>query len=308
MSIEKIDLADERFRISFFFPLEKFITSIKLVGLLNPPLVCEREGRFILVTGWKRILACRKLSLSPVKVMVNDLKDDLENFLLALHDNLASREFSPLEKAEVVKKLKRFGVEKEKIIRDYFPHLGIPATELYYDVYLALAEFESSLKKSIHEKGLPFSSLRAVCSFSPAARKKILPLLFPLSLNKQKELLEWLLDISSRDGVGVEEILEEEEIRNVFSSERLSWLEKAEKVRDAIRKRRFPRLSSMEESFRNLLRRIRWPENVSLQPSPFFEDENYHLSFRFRNGEQFFSTLEKLRKAGAEKEFIEFFR
>jgi hypothetical protein len=51
MALNKIFLKDERFRISYYFDLDKLIISIKEVGLLKPPLVTLREGRTILVSG-----------------------------------------------------------------------------------------------------------------------------------------------------------------------------------------------------------------------------------------------------------------
>ena len=72
--IKDINLKDERFRISSFFSLEKLLFSLKEVGLVNPPLVTYRNHRLVLVSGWKRVLACQGLSLTSIPVwMVNQI-------------------------------------------------------------------------------------------------------------------------------------------------------------------------------------------------------------------------------------------
>jgi len=99
-ALKKISLEDERFRTSYHFSLEKLKLSIKEIGLLHPPLVTRRDNRFILVSGWKRVLACHELSLSSIPVYVIEEKDELQTFLIAFYENLAAREFGLLEKAE----------------------------------------------------------------------------------------------------------------------------------------------------------------------------------------------------------------
>jgi len=78
LSPDEIYLKDERFRISYYFSLQRLMDSLRKIGLINPPLVTVRSGRFILVTGWKRVLACLKLSFPSIPVRVSEEKDDLQ--------------------------------------------------------------------------------------------------------------------------------------------------------------------------------------------------------------------------------------
>ena len=114
--LENLYLQDERFRISRFFSFDRLILSIKEIGLVHPPLVTWRDNLLIPVTGWKRILACLELSFSPIPVVCLDEPSDLKVFLKAFYENLAIREYSLLEKAEILKKLKHFGENEKSII------------------------------------------------------------------------------------------------------------------------------------------------------------------------------------------------
>ena len=148
--IKDINLKDERFRISYFFSLESLLLSLKEVGLVNPPLVTYRDHRLVLVSGWKRVLACLELSLTSIPVWVVESDDDLQMFLLAFYENLASREFNLLEKAEILRRLKKLGEKEQKIIRHYFPLLNIPKTSYYFDLYSAISRFPRDVKSFIH--------------------------------------------------------------------------------------------------------------------------------------------------------------
>jgi ParB family chromosome partitioning protein len=308
ISLNKIYLKDERYRISYYFDLDKLVASIREVGLLNPPLVALRDGRFILVTGWKRVMACLELSPSSIPVVVVQGKSELETFLLAFYENLATREFSLIEKAEVIARLKKFSEDEKKIVRYYLPLLNIPRTLSHLDSYLAFSRFEPELKKFIHERNLPFSLAEIFSEFSNLERQRLLPLVLPLSQNKMTEFLESLKDISRRDERPVLKILSSKEVKDTLSSLRLSSLQKAERIRLFLRKKRYPTLSSWTESFDSLRKKMRWPQEITLSPTPYFEDKKLSLAFNFESQEEFKARLLKLEELASKREFSELFK
>ena len=308
ISLNKIYLKDERFRISYYFDLEKMVTSIQEMGLLNPLLVTSREGHFILVSGWKRIMACLRLSLSLVPVLVVERENELETFLRAFYENLAVREFSLIEKAEIIARLKRFGEDEDKIVRRYLPLLNIPPTLPYLDSYLAFSHFEPELKKFIHEKNLPFSLARLFIEFSSPERKRLLPLVSHFSQSKMIEFLEYLKEISRRDELPVRKILASKEIKNIIGSRRLSSLQKADMIRLVLRKKRYPHLSSWEEFFGSLRKKMRWPKEIAINPSPFFEEKRLSVTFNFKNEQEFKACLFRLEELSSRRGFSEFFK
>jgi ParB family chromosome partitioning protein len=308
LALNKIFLKDERFRISYYFDLDKLTTSIKEVGLLNPPLVTLRERRYILVSGWKRVTACLSLSLSPIPVLVVQGKSELEAFLQAFYENLAIREFTLLEKAEIIARLKKFGEDEKRIVRHYLPLLDIPPTLSHLDSHLAFSRFEPGLKKFIYKKNLSFSLVKLFSEFSISERKGFRPLVSPLSQNKMTELLESLMEISKRDELPVRKILGSKEVKEILDSRRLFPLQKADKVRLVLRKKRYPNLSSWEESFDALRKEMRWPREITLSPTPYFEEKKLSVAFNFENQEEFNARLFKLGELASKKEFSEFFK
>jgi len=303
IDIDQIDLSDGRFRTSPVFNLDRMKLSLQEAGLLQPPLVSRRGNRYLLVSGWKRVLACRELSLSPIEVLVDVGRGDLELFLNAFYENLACRDFSPIEKAEAVFRLNEFGEPAEKIWTHYLPLLDAHPTVSALETLLAIARFEPNQKVMLAEEGIPFSSLERLVDFDTRERDMILPLLVPLSQNKQKEVLEDLFEISRREERAVKEILEKEEIRRIQRSESLSPLQKSDNVRVLLREARYPLHSQWLNAFESVAKRIPWPKGARIQPSPHFEGDDLLLSFRFRNKKEFQSCLAGLREAGSHPDF-----
>ncbi len=303
VDIDQIDLSDGKFRTSPVFSLARMKLSLQEAGLLQPPLVSRRGSRYLLVSGWKRVLACRELSLSPIEVLVDVGSGDLGLFLYAFYENLACREFSPIEKAEIVFRLSEFGEPAEKIRTHYLPLLEVHPTVSSLETLLGIARFEPTQKTKLAEEGTPFSSLERLVEFDTRERDMILPLLVPLSQNKQKEVLEDLFEISRREEEPVREILEREEIRRIQASESLSPLQKSDKVRVRLREARYPLYSQWLSAFESVAKRIPWPKDVRIQPSPHFEADDLLLSFRFSNKEEFQSRLAGLREAGSHPDF-----
>lgn len=308
LPLKEIFLEDERFRISYYFSLEKLMLSIQKVGLLNPPLVALRDKHFILVSGWKRVLACIKLGLSSLPVFVIEEEDELKTFLAAFYENFGAREFSLLEKAEVLSRLKKFGEDEKRIVKHYLPLLDIPSNLPNLESYLAFSRLESEVKRIIHQKNMAFSSVKLLVGFTPQERKSLLPLLLPSGQNKLKGILEDLKEISKKNDIPPQKILSSKEILDIRESEKLSPLQKVDKIRLILRKKRYPAFSSRKESFDSLLKKLRLPKTVVVKPSLFFEEEYFLVNFSFGNSEELKTNLLKLQELASKQEFSAIFK
>ncbi|MBI3268734.1 MAG: ParB/RepB/Spo0J family partition protein [Planctomycetes bacterium] len=78
---------------------DRLQASIQRYGLLAPIVVRPRGTGFELISGQRRLLACRKLGWKDIPALVLDL-DDESVIDLSLSENLDRLELSPLEKAE----------------------------------------------------------------------------------------------------------------------------------------------------------------------------------------------------------------
>ena len=307
IGIDELELGDERFRISYFFSLDSLIRSIKEVGLVNPPVVTARSGRLLIVAGWKRALACRELSLSRLPVFLLEEADDLKAFRMSFLENLTVRRFSLLEKSEIIRKLFGLGEGEKKIIKTYLPLLAIPPTYDYYTLFMNISSLKPEEKELIHKKNVPLAALQRLVEFTPEDRSPLYPLLLPLGQNKQKDLLEIIQELCLSGGLSVKEILEDGELKTVLLSGNLSPLQKADKVIQLLNKKRFPLLSARQEAFVSAKKKLAWPKDIKISPTPFYEDKKMFIEFSFQSKKNFLKKISALHEAAVSEDFAELF-
>ncbi|MCJ7579517.1 MAG: hypothetical protein MUP98_03165, partial [Candidatus Aminicenantes bacterium] len=207
------------------------------------------------------------------------------------------------ELAEIVRRLKQFGESEESIVQEYFPLFGIPPVYDTYDLYTKISRLNRKEKCIVSEKKMAFSVIEHLIRFSPKERKIVFPWLVFLSQNKQKELLELTREISLRTGLPVQEIYNSEEIKDVHLSENLSSLQKADMVRLLLKKKRFPLLSAREKSFESTKKKLEWPKDIELSPTPYYEDNEAHIKFSFTGSKDYLKKISSLLHMAEKVEF-----
>jgi ParB-like chromosome segregation protein Spo0J len=287
LSLGEIDLSDDRFKIAEPVLTDSFKESVRDVGILQPPAVVRRGRKWVLVSGWKRILACRELGVMSVPVCVLDAPGDIQAFLWAVGENCAVRELSVLENAKVLARMRKFGLSAVEILEKIMPRLGIPRRKTCLELYLAIDLLGPEAKLLIIDKNLPLAIVQRLTAFSKKDLEALLPLLRPLGQNKQREFLEDLGDIARQRRATPRKILGCPEIAAIVSNDRWPAVQKSERVRVVVKRMKHPRLTAWEAEFGTALKKLGWPKDIALEPSPFFEDDRMTATFSFKDTEEF---------------------
>jgi ParB/RepB/Spo0J family partition protein len=86
--------------------IDELASSIRQQGLLSPPIVRPTaDGRYEVLVGQRRLLACRKVGLDPVPCVVRDDLGDMDAVTLSLVENVHRADMHPLDKARALKAL-----------------------------------------------------------------------------------------------------------------------------------------------------------------------------------------------------------
>jgi len=281
--ITSIDLEDRRFCISLGGTPEKLRLSIEKIGIVNPPIVTSRNGILVLVAGWRRIRAAHELGLQEVAVRKIEWTGDLEAFRIQVFDNLGFRQFSPIEKSEILSRLRKYGEPDERLVFSYLSLFGIPGHGDYLESYLSFSLFSPEIKEILHEKCTPFPVLGLLAGFESGERALLKPFIVTLGQNKLKSFLENLFDLKSNKGMSVGTFFGSKEIKAVIDSDRLSPLQKAEKTADRLNRLRYPRLTLWNDKFSSRLKKLNLPKEIEIRHSAFFEEEEMTVSFKVRD-------------------------
>jgi hypothetical protein len=262
----------------------------------------------VVVCGWKRILACEKLGLGSIPVFISPETNDLELFKNPVYENASFRELSVFEKAEILCKLKGFGEVDENLIRRFLPLLKIPATRRYLELFWEVSTFDPALKQALGHHGASLAVLELLLPYTPEERTLLLPLLLTQGQNKQKELLTLLRDVAQREKISPRAILQGLVCQTILQDDRLSPLQKADRILDTVREQRSPVLSSWSRAFEAALKALHLEKGVVISPIPFFEGEELNLTFGFRSREEFVQRITELTKLAEKPEFSGLFR
>lgn len=99
--------------------IDELASSIRQQGLLSPPIVrLLPDGRYEVLVGQRRLLACRKLSLDPVPCLVRDDLGDTDAVALSLVENVHRADMHPLDKAQALKALYERHQSYERVARE----------------------------------------------------------------------------------------------------------------------------------------------------------------------------------------------
>lgn len=84
--------------------LKELSDSIRQVGVLQPILVCEAEGRYRIIAGERRWRASRLAELEKIPAIVRSMSD-VERMEAALIENLQRQDLNPVEEAAAIRAL-----------------------------------------------------------------------------------------------------------------------------------------------------------------------------------------------------------
>ena len=117
-----------------------------------------------------------------------------------------------------------------------------------------------------------------------------------LSLNRQREMLEWIVSICRRDDLTPLQLVMSKDIEKIRRNMELDRRQKAQIIRDYLKKRRYPTIADIEKRFSDIVRKLKLESGTSLIPPPHFESPTYSLKFEFNNQSEMSEKLKEFEQ------------
>ena len=285
VAVDQIELQDSTFQISTDKDLDRLAGSIEGLGLIAPPMLLRRESHYIVVSGFQRIAACRRIRIPRIPARIlEEARPSLKCAQLAIAENSLQRTLNLVEISRALNLLDRFVREPSKPGK-MLQILGLPESP----------SLNMKLKKIQHLPGpLQSGILADRISMDMALRlggleKNDALLLFHifselnLSHSKQKEVLTNIEEISRRENIPLAPLLASNGIQVILDDDGLDRLQKTKYLRDYIKKRRFPHLYAAEKQFADLLKKMKLGNRMALKPADYFEGTSLTLSISFKD-------------------------
>jgi hypothetical protein len=112
-------------------------------------------------------------------------------------------------------------------------------------------------------------------------------------------MMDWLEEIALRDQVKIDQILATEVISDVSTDPRLGRADKVKRIKECLRRLRFPRLAQTEDEIRNRIKSLKLHPEIRVSVPPGLEGGRLHVEFTATSATELLTIAGKLRAAAA---------
>jgi ParB family transcriptional regulator, chromosome partitioning protein len=285
VDLSRIDMEDDSFRVTTEKNNDDLMVSIQHLGLLNPPLLLEKGAGYTIISGFRRIDACRRLNWLELRGRV--LESDADRFncvKYAIMDNAFQRPMNIIEKSKCFMMLSGFYQDIDSL-SEALPELGFSEHPAMIKKIQAVYDIPESLQNSILANIITLAMALELAALAIDDADGFISLFdaLRLSLNKQREILTKVKEIAIREDIPVLQVLGAPVLKNILEDQNLDKNLKARKIRIYLNQRRFPSITAAEQSFQKHLKKLNLGKGLELMPPAHFEGSTYTLKLTFNN-------------------------
>lgn len=294
--LSRIDTTDDTYRITTRTTVDDLLASIRLDGLLNRPFVIATSDGFVVVSGFRRIAACKILGMEEIMVRVlgPDL-NSLEYLRVAIADNALQRPLDLLETSRALQKLAvQFSSDRRLI--ESTSSLGLPSNPSLIKKLIDLGLLSQNIQHAVLDDTISLSMAMELKDLPPECAAAFAQLFgeFKLSLNKQRQILTLVKEIARREGISEQTVLEGRQLQDIIRDRERDRGQRTQEIRTYLRQRRFPHIVKAETRFENQRKQLNLGSDINFIPPKNFEGTNYTLNLTFSNISQLKALCAKL--------------
>lgn len=280
-----IDSEDKTFCITTRTEIDPLAASIQEIGLITLPILKEKGVKLIVVSGFRRIKACKLLGLVHIKARVLSSEvTDLTSIKIAVAENALQRPLNLIEQARAVHLLGKY-IEDDTAAAKIASGLCLPGNQSIIKKLKDLYNLSSSLQEYVLNKTLSLTIALELGALDNHAGVVFADLFDELktSLNKQKEIISLTKEIALRDDSSILEVLQENGLNKIINSKDPDRAKKTAEIRSYLKQRRFPVITDYEKNFKKLIKVLRLGNGIKLVPPKNFEGKIYKLTIDFKS-------------------------
>jgi hypothetical protein len=168
---------------------------------------------------------------------------------------------------------------------------------------------EAEIRSFATERGFHPQTLKRWLNWAEADRDALLSLASNLKIgeNHQRDMMDWLEEIAVRDHAKIQQILTSKIITDIESDPRLGRADKLKRIKEQIRRIRFPRLAETEDAIRARIQELKLHPGISVTVPPGLEGGKLNIAFQSSSHEELLKQIAKLAEAAEKKSITEIF-
>jgi ParB family chromosome partitioning protein len=292
VGLDRIDTANTFYQISTAQDKASLEASICRVGLICPVILQQIDQNLSVVSGFRRVEACRRLRWQtiPCRVLPQDISP-IQCAEIAITDNVSRRSLNIIEQARCLRLVERAGKDAA-VSPEMATLLGVPLNTAFIAKMRKVLAASETIQNSIIVGNIPLPVAMMLSELTPEDAEAVAAIFntLPMGLNKQREILLHLNEISARDDIPVWQLLEEDGVQSILNGGDVDGNKKARSLRLHLRQRRYPRLVKIEQQFHEKIAALKLGKDIQIIPPTNFEGDTCNMTIRF-------SCMDDLKKA-----------
>lgn len=300
LKISEIEPLEARYCFRYSLEDAELAESIRGLGILTPLVVLPQgEGRWGLISGFKRFYAALKLKLSEIPAFI--LKDSLnerEIVRVAFEQNRNGR-FSPLDQAVAVNKLiKVLGFSRDEVREEFLPYLGLAPSPKVFQEYEKISKLDQEILEALNQNLIPFRGISDLADFSGEDQRILWENFLSQFYFTSSELSEFIIlvqDLIAMKNEPVQRLCENPDIQKVARSAGAGGQKpKAKLLIEHFKRLRYPRSHEIRKLFRDKIAHLKFKNPIQIFKSDFMEEEGIELKIRLLKRDSLGKVLEEL--------------
>jgi hypothetical protein len=140
---------------------------------------------------------------------------------------------------------------------------------------------ERAIRDYATAKGFHRTMLERWLAWEAADQESLLEIAVSLKIseNHLRDMMDWLEEISLREVTQIHEILGRPAVLSIKTDPRLGRADKLKRIKEQLRRWRFPRLVAIEESIRTRIRALKLPAEIRVSAPPGLEGGRLQVEF-----------------------------
>jgi len=281
-------------------PPESLRRSIREAGILSPLLCFEDGEAFRILDGNRRYLIARDLKMDSVPVAVLTEASPREKALAWLQAQRAVRSLNVFEIAALLGNSESWlGLPAHDMRRIIASDPPFPVSPDMLEDFPHLLTLPEQLKRvAVRRAYSPPFLLRIVRLYPRELIETIGRVLefFEFSENQLDSLVEWMDDVSKRDGISSSDLLKKDSVAFVLSHPKMPVPKKRDAFLKAVWRLRFPYRSQLEETIQGIQRKVASVGDARLVVPRDLMGDRYELRIGFRESEELQTLLERVSR------------
>ncbi|MDP6332867.1 MAG: hypothetical protein QF788_07295, partial [SAR324 cluster bacterium] len=228
---------------------------------------------------------------------------------IRLHTLAATKtDFSGIQICKMIKSLPGYGYEKDEIVREVLPWLGLKSSVrllhqlLDLQELLVMQEQHQQLQETEFLMSLGCEDLLPLLKFSKKEFASVIGLAEKMEIRgkKWRNLIQVLNEVTRLKEISAIEILNFPEILDILGRPNLQAHVRYRLLKQLLDSWRYPELSDLRKRFEQARQHLKLDPRISLESDPFFENDDLTLILKVRSYKELRDHLKYLENGTTE--------